>query len=225
MCGGACFGASAMPGVFSSKRNLLFDLDGTLIDSVPLHARAYIDTLRENYPEVAQIFDYSSFAGRNTPDVFRALGFADEAVVARLVEQKQQLYREAVGRGELQVFPGVAALLKSLQGEGRRLFVVTGGSRKSVEQALERTALRDFFTGVITAEDAPRGKPAPDPFLCALSQFQLDPRTSLVIEDAESGIMAARAAGLDAVLVHTPLALTGVLRARDMTELAEMLAP
>jgi beta-phosphoglucomutase len=214
-----------MPGVYSSKRNLLFDLDGTLIDSVPLHARAYTETLREKYPDVAQAFDYAAFGGRNTPDVFRALGIADEVEVARLVAEKQRRYREAVARGELQVFPGAAALLKTLRGRDCTLVLVTGGSRTSVEQVLERTALRDFFAGIITADDTPRGKPAPDPFLQALARFQLDSRASLVIEDAESGIVAAQAAGLDAVVIHSPLSIPGVRRARDMEELAGMLAP
>src|SRR6202050_5283604 len=200
--GGACYGASAMRGVYSSKRNLLFDLDGTLIDSVPAHARAFVETLRVRHPEMAGDFNYAIYAGWPTRDVFIALGFRDESELIGRTKSKQRLYREAVPRGEIEMFPGARSLLERLQNEGRSLFLVTGASRISAQLILEGAGVVVYFQGVTTADDVHPGKPSPEPYLETMARFHLEPDDCLAIEDSGNGVRSALGAGLATGLIH-----------------------
>jgi HAD superfamily hydrolase (TIGR01509 family) len=214
-----------MPGAYFSKRNFLFDLDGTLVDSAAAHARAFVDALAPGRPALAKSFDYSRFAGRTTREVFLALGLRDEPELGGLIRRKQEHYRAAVERGEVGVFAGATFLLEQLLQKGARLFLVTGASRVSTERVLERTKLEKFFEGITTAEDVSSGKPSPDAYLYTLANHGLEKEDSLVVEDGESGIAAAHSAGLDAVLIHTRLELPGVQNVGDYETFAALLFP
>jgi beta-phosphoglucomutase len=214
-----------MPGVFSSKRHFLFDLDGTLVNSVPAHARAFVDTLQGRHPDLVKSFDYPLFTGWPTRDVFVALGFQEESDLTELTACKQRLYREAVERGEVEVFPGAKILLARLREKGCSLYLVTGASRISTQRTLEVTGLAVYFQGITTAEDAHPGKPSPEPYRYTLAHFKLEPHDCLAIEDAESGIRSARDAGLEAVLIHADFQLPGVIKVKNCEELASLLLP
>ncbi len=214
-----------MPGAFSSKRHLLFDLDGTLVNSVPAHDRAFIDTLKVRYPALAENFDYTIFAGRPTREVFQTLGFRDEMELTELTDCKQRLYRAAVEHGDVTVFAGAESLLEQLQQKGCRLFLVTGASRISTHRVLELTKLAHYFEGITTAEDAHPGKPSPEPYLHTVAKFGLSSQDCLVIEDAESGLQSAQGAGLDVVLIHANLQLPGVINVDSYAKLASLLLP
>ncbi|HVT73247.1 MAG TPA: HAD family phosphatase [Lacunisphaera sp.] len=213
-----------MPGEFSSKRAILFDLDGTLVDSSPLHAAAFVASLQPRHAALARAFDYSRHQGRPTAEVFRSLGVSDEEI-AGLTRGKQERYRAAVAAGEVACFPGVPDLLARLHAAGRRLYVVTGASRRSTDQVLAGTGLARFFSGLITAEDTPRGKPAPDPYQQVVNRHGLRPADCLAVEDAANGIASARAAGLDAVLVNTDVHVPGIPNAGPVGRLAAWLLP
>jgi HAD superfamily hydrolase (TIGR01509 family) len=214
-----------MRGAYFSKRNFLFDLDGTLVDSTAAHARAFVDALTPGRPGFAKSFDYSQFAGRPTREVFLALGLRDEPELGELVRRKQQHYRAAIERGDVEVFAGATLLLERLLQRGSRLFLVTGASRVSTKRVLELTKLGRFFDGIATAEDSRSGKPSPDAYLYTLANHGLEKQDSLVVEDGESGITAAHEAGLDAVLIHTRLELPGVLNVHDCETFAALLFP
>jgi HAD superfamily hydrolase (TIGR01509 family) len=209
-----------MPGAFFSKRNVLFDLDGTLIDSSPAHARAFVETLAARHPDLAAKFDYAKVAGMRTRDTFAWLGITDEAEVTEMTRRKQALYRAAHDRGEVLLFPGAMQLVARLQAEDRRLCLVTGASRLSAQRILEVTGLLRYFSGMIAANDVERGKPAPDPYLDALATYKLNRAESVAIEDGEHGVQSARAAGIDVVTVNSEAGFPGTPHARDFAELA-----
>jgi HAD superfamily hydrolase (TIGR01509 family) len=198
-----------MRGAYSSKRIFLFDLDGTLVDSSGAHAQAFIEALTPGHPALAREFDYTSFAGRTTREVFLSLGMRDDQELAELIRRKQQLYRTALERGEIPLFAGATALLERLREEGIRLFLVTGASRASTDYVLKATKLLPFFEGITTAEDVPVGKPAPDTYLHTLTTHGLEKSDCLVIEDGESGIASARNAGLEVIAIHSNREIPG----------------
>jgi HAD superfamily hydrolase (TIGR01509 family) len=214
-----------MPGAFFSKRHFLFDLDGTLVDSSAAHARAYAAALQKGHPMLAAKFDYAPFAGQPTRQVFVALGFAEEAELVELTRRKQGAYRDALERGEVDVFPGAEAVLAQLREFDRSLFVVTGASQEATEMVLKQTGLGGYFLGSITAKESPKGKPGPEPYLAALSTFGLRAGECVAIEDGENGVRSAQAAGLDVALIHSNLNLSGVAHACDWEELGTLLLP
>jgi HAD superfamily hydrolase (TIGR01509 family) len=186
------------------KTAFLFDLDGTLVDSSGLHEKAYREALSEHAPALLEGFDYESLKGKSTEESFRGLGIVEAGALESLASGKQRRYRAALEAGELRLMPGSREMLEFLQRRRKRLFVVTGGSRRSTDAALDATGIHAFFEGVIAADDVACGKPAPDGFLLCLERFGIRAAEAVGIEDAINGLEACRAAGLDVVLVNNP---------------------
>lgn len=179
----------------------LFDLDGTLVDSNAAHDRAYRDVLRLEHPELLIRFDYRMVAGLTTPAAFRSLGLAD-AEATRCALLKQKHYRAALDSGQVREMPGAKILLMQLKARGAGIAVVTSASRFSALKALETNALMSHIDVVVAAEDARDTKPKPAPFLKALAKLHADATRSVAVEDAPSGFLSARAAGLRVIGVH-----------------------
>jgi len=178
---------------------MLFDLDGTLIDSSLLHARAFKSVIRESLPEMADAFEYDLVRGKTTVEVFRELGVAEGDRVQTLAAQKQNEYRASVERGELVCMEGAKELLSWLKGQGIGVHLVTGSSKRSVSVALESTGLKSFFDVTVTADDIERGKPAPEPYALCVRLIDGDPSGCFAVEDAISGVESAHAAGIQAI--------------------------
>jgi HAD superfamily hydrolase (TIGR01509 family) len=188
----------------SSVSHLLFDLDGTLIDSSLLHDRAYREALVATAPEFVAGFDYERYKGIPTNEVFARLGVVDAERRRSLTELKQKNYRAAVASGQVGMFPGARELLIALGERGFGIYVVTGSSAQSVKAALEVCGLASLLDGVVTADDVSHGKPAPDCYMECVSRFGLVARDCLAVEDAKDGVAAARAATLRVWGVHDP---------------------
>jgi HAD superfamily hydrolase (TIGR01509 family) len=185
----------------AAARSFLFDLDGTLVDSTRAHDRAFRATLARVSEEKARTFVYARHKGKKTPETFRDLGFEDGRMVETLSERKRRAYRDFVAKGAVALFPGVMDLLEMLSRHGRGSFLVTGASRRSTREVLERLAIARFFRGIITADDVRLGKPHPESFAEALRRNALRADECVAIEDARTGIRSAKAAGLRAVIV------------------------
>lgn len=179
----------------------LFDLDGTLVDSTPSHERAFRDVLSREHPGLLDRFDYRAVAGLTTPAAFRSLGLSDaEALRSALLKQKH--YRTAVDTGRVPEMPGARVLLAQLKARGNSIGVVTSASRVSALKALDTNGLMPHVDIVVAAEDARETKPAPAPFLKALTKLHAAAAKSVAVEDAPSGFLSARAAGLKVIGVH-----------------------
>jgi HAD superfamily hydrolase (TIGR01509 family) len=186
------------------RRHYLFDLDGALVDSLPVHARCFRHVLERFFPAALEGFDYTRFLGWRTADVFRALELTtDSHRIEELTTAKQECYEKAVQRGEVYPFTGVKDALELLQAERRKLYIVTGGSSRSTLEILAASGLAKYFSGVITGDDVRVSKPHPEPFLRALSQFGLPRETVLTVEDSVAGAIASERAGVAAVIVNT----------------------
>jgi HAD superfamily hydrolase (TIGR01509 family) len=203
---------------------MLFDLDGTLIDSAPLHEAAFTAVLAARLPARLPGFDYERVRGQTTRQVFEGLGVADPELLAACVEQKQAHYRDAVASGRLRPMPGARDLILWLRGRAAGVYLVTGGSRRSIEAALGATDLAGLFDGIVTAEDAPRGKPAPDGYLHCLARYNLAAADCCAVEDAPDGIAACRAANIRVAGVFNPAVQeTADLWLRDLLALRDEL--
>lgn len=202
---------------------MLFDFDGTIVDSSPLHDRAYRRALRDFRPELEAGFVYDRVRGRETRAVFEDMGLtAEEAEAA--TETKRTAYRDAVAAGELGFMPGAAECLEELAALGVPLYLATSGSRGSVSAALAAMGIAERFLGVVTASEVAHGKPAPDLFLKVIADYALDAASCIVVEDAVSGVEAARAAGLQVIGVfEDEVAAIGDLFLTDLRDLPPLL--
>jgi len=181
----------------------LFDLDGTLIDSMPVHCRAWERALRQ--VGLAVPFDtefFYSLGGTPTLEsavIFRAhYGLTFDA--PQLVIDKEHLYLDSLH--EVTLIDPVVAIARRVA-ETHPVAIVTGGGPEIAYPALEVSGLRSLFPVVVTPEDvAPgRGKPHPDMFLLAADTLGVPANRCLVFEDALPGVAAASAAGMQVVLV------------------------
>jgi HAD superfamily hydrolase (TIGR01509 family) len=183
--------------LLEGRRLLIFDFDGTIADSSPLHEAAFKAVLEP----LGIAVDYSRLAGRSTRDAVR-LSFEIEgrpppepALVEELARRKQAIGRELIA-AELSALPAAAALLDWARPRFP-LALVTSGSRTTIELSFARLGMDGWFAPVITADEMPRAKPDPQGFLMALDHAGVAPGDALVFEDAESGFAAARRAGID----------------------------
>ena len=186
------------PGEFSGY---IFDLDGTLVDTMPLHYRAWDEAMRS--------------VGLTVPldeELFYSLGGVPTRRVAELIaahyaltidphavfEHKESLFRAL--QKDAQLIEPVVEIARRMS-LTRPVSIASGGPRDIVHRMLQLSGLASLFTVVITPEDVEHGKPAPDMFLLAARRMGVAPADCLVFEDAEPGMRAAEAAGMKWVRV------------------------
>jgi beta-phosphoglucomutase family hydrolase len=184
-------------------RAYLFDCDGTIVDSMPLHYIAWKKALGEwKCPFDEELF--YSWGGRPVKEIIAALNDMHDLQmpVDSLAKRKESLYFEL--EDQLTAIPEVIEHIEAKHGH-IPLAVVSGSRRKSVLHSLSALGLVDKFDVLVCAEDYARGKPAPDCFLAAAEQLGVEPKDCLVFEDTDMGIEAAKAAGMSWVRVPAPL--------------------
>jgi HAD superfamily hydrolase (TIGR01509 family) len=186
-------------GVFKAY---LFDCDGTVADSMPLHYRAWKKALGEWNCEFEEKLFYE-WGGMPVAEIISTLNQRDglKMPVEVVAHRKEQLYFEMLP--QLQAVPEVLEHIEA--GHGRIPFgVVSGSTRESVTASLVALNLLDRFDTMVCAGDYTRSKPDPEAFLLAAARLGVAPQFCLVFEDTEMGIQAATAAGMASVKVPPP---------------------
>jgi beta-phosphoglucomutase family hydrolase len=182
----------------------IFDLNGTLIDDMRAHGRAWSALFQEMGVEVPPSRFERELAGMKHGETFEAvLGRKlpeDEA--KRLGERKDALYRQIYGP-DLRLLPGARELIERLRAAGIRTAIATAAPLANRDFALDGLGIRQLFDVVVGEEAASRGKPAPDLYLAAARALSVDPARCIAFEDAANGVRAARAAGMHVAAVTT----------------------
>jgi HAD superfamily hydrolase (TIGR01509 family) len=185
-----------------SFRAYLFDCDGTIVDSMPLHYIAWKTALAEWSCTFDEALFYS-WGGKPVDEIISTLNAMQglSMPVAVVGKRKEGLYYELLPH--LKAIPEVLEHIEAQH--GRIPFaVVSGGQVSSVTRSLTTVNLLDRFETIVGAEDYVNSKPAPDAFLLAADRLGVEPRDCLVFEDTELGIEAATAAGMASVRVPMP---------------------
>jgi HAD superfamily hydrolase (TIGR01509 family) len=186
-----------------SFRAYLFDCDGTIVDSMPLHYIAWKKALAEWNCDFGEELFYA-WGGRPVTEIIAALNQQHglNMPVDVVAKRKESLYHELLP--ELKAIPEVVEHIEAKYGR-IPLAVVSGSRRNSVVGSLTALNLLDKFDTLVCAEDYARGKPAPDCFLVAAERLGVGPEDCLVFEDTDMGIEAATAAGMASVRVPQPM--------------------
>ena len=202
-------------------RAIVFDFDGVIANSEPLHYRAYRDVLAEEGIRLTEQDYYGRYLGYDDFGAFQAMGSELAAgfsagLIASLVARKA-LRLEALERDTSLLFPGAAAAIRRA-GAAVPIGIASGALGAEIRRVLDREGLTACFTAIVAAEDTPLSKPAPDPYVRAVALLSvgastvIEPRECVALEDSVWGLKSARDAGLRTVgVAHTypPAALEG----------------
>ena len=178
-----------MVSIPSHIRGLIFDCDGTLADTMPLHYRAWVAALGEHQVEFPEALFYE-LGGVTTPGIVQILNdrYGHEMPVQETADRKDRLYEEFIPQ-VLAIDP-VVALVREYHGK-MPMAVASGGTRPIVLRTLKTISILDCFAAIVTADDVKHGKPAPDIFLESARRLNLPAGECYVFEDAEPGFAAA----------------------------------
>jgi beta-phosphoglucomutase len=178
---------------------VIWDVDGTLVDTAELHFRAWVELCRDLGRDFTRA-DFAATFGRRNPEIIRHLfgeGF-DDVAIKDLGDRKEELYKAAARQG-VSLLPGARDLLEGLHDAGFRQAIGSSAPRGNVDLILEMTGSAHFFDAISSAEDTQRGKPDPQVFLVAAEKLGVAPPRCVVMEDAVAGVQAARAGGMKCI--------------------------
>ncbi|MBM7707234.1 pyrophosphatase PpaX [Chryseomicrobium aureum] len=181
----------------SHYKAVLFDLDGTLIDTNELIIQTFQTVLDEKFPGKYSRESILPFLG---PPLYETFTQVDPTKVDDLIAAYRKWNVENHD-SMVQAFPGVVDTVKELHARGIQLAIVSTKRNEMIERALNLMAIREYFSAVIGLDDVKNAKPDPEPVQLALSKLNVAPEVALMVGDNFHDIMAGRAAGVDSVAV------------------------
>lgn len=181
----------------------IFDIDGTIIDSMPWHGKSW-PVLFERHGIADRMDIIRSSAGRTGVELMREILGADLPAdrALALADEKERIYREMFGP-EFREIPGFKTFARQAKAAGLKIALGTGGNPENIAFSIGGLDMHDFFDAAVGAADVKRGKPEPDTFLEAARRIDVAPEHCIVFEDSPLGIEAARRAGMRAVALTT----------------------
>ncbi|HTB18177.1 MAG TPA: HAD family phosphatase [Bryobacteraceae bacterium] len=189
-------------------KSVLWDLDGTLVDSEQYHWLAWRDSMAAEGVTLTHEQFLKTFGLRNDAIIPQWIPDATPQRIDQIADSKEQLYRRLVREGGLDPLPGARDWTGRLARDGWRQAIASSAPRENVDVVLAVIGLASCFQAIVSAEDVQHGKPDPQVFLTAATRLGSTPARSVVVEDAPAGIEAARRAGMPSIGVRrngTPL--------------------
>ena len=179
---------------------VLWDLDGTLVDSEEFHWLSWRDTLRAEGMELSYPQFLASFGQRNDRILTAWLGAdVDRAHMQRIGDEKEAEYRRLVETHGLQPLPGAREWLRRLRAAGWKQSIASSAPRLNAETMLRVLHLTEYLDAIGAAEDVTIGKPDPQVFLTAAARLGVPPNRCVVVEDAAAGVEGARRGGMKSI--------------------------
>jgi beta-phosphoglucomutase len=196
----------------SWEKAVIFDLDGVLVDTYEAHYQSWKKLAAEESLRFSRD-QFDDLFGRTSREIIleELDEEADEDRVAELDRRKEELYRELI-RAEIPAMPGAVELIRALSQADFGIAVGTSGPPENVDICLEALGCADQIDVTVNGTEVTKGKPNPEVFLVAAERLGLEPSRCAVIEDAASGVVAARAAGMASLALasagHAPCELS-----------------
>jgi len=182
------------------NRAVLWDMDGTLIDSEEFHWLSWQEAMAREGIAITREQFLASFGQRNDSILPRWLGdAATPERIDRIAEAKENLYRSLVRKHGMEPLPGVANWVHTLHEQGWLQAIASAAPRANIEVILEALGASHLFQTIVSAEDVRKGKPDPEVFLTAASRVGIPAKRCIVVEDAVAGVEGAHRAGMRSI--------------------------
>jgi beta-phosphoglucomutase len=181
---------------------VIWDMDGTLVDTAELHFQAWARLAREIDKPFTRA-DFAATFGQRNPEIIRQLfgTHYSNRELDELGTRKEEYYRAAARQG-VTLLPGVRPLLEALDAAGFKQAIGSSAPRQNLELILSLTQTAQIFKALVSMEDTQRGKPDPQVFRVAAEKLNIAPARCLVIEDAPAGVQAAKAGAMRCIAVN-----------------------
>jgi HAD superfamily hydrolase (TIGR01509 family) len=177
---------------------VIFDMDGVIMDSEPIHYKIEKAILKNNFNEPFEFEDHARFVGQTTQDLWRTIckerNLSQGFEILSLLDNAD--YMQELKTGDIQPVPGVIELIEKLHEIEIPMIVASSAIRENIEVVTDRFGITKYFQGYVSGQDVERTKPNPDIFLKAAEKLNIEAENCLVIEDAKHGVEAAKAAGM-----------------------------
>jgi HAD superfamily hydrolase (TIGR01509 family) len=186
-------------------QTVIFDMDGVIVDTEPVHHYAYIQHFKDLNIDVTPEM-YATFTGNSTKNIYERLkGIYDlKDEIPFLVETKRNLFNDAFdSKEDLYLLEGVLDLIEELHRNGMQLVLASSSANVTIDRIFKRFNLHQYFTHIVSGEDFPNSKPHPAIFLKAAELAKTPVENCIVIEDSTNGIKAAKAAGIFCVAYNS----------------------
>ena len=179
-------------------QTVIFDMDGVIVDTEPVHRYAYFKQFDELNIAVTEEM-YTSFTGFSTRNTFQTLkeAFQLNHDVEDLIQRKRSIFNDAFDtKKDLELLEGVEKLIKELHENGIQLILASSASKVTIDRVFSRFGLHEYFAHIVSGEDFPKSKPHPAIFEHAASLSIAPKENCIVIEDSTNGVRASKAAGI-----------------------------
>lgn len=196
-----------MVSLTSQLKAILFDFDGTLVDSEPLHFQMWQQLLAKYGVELTEQQYKDHYAG--VPTTLNAVDMISRFKLSipahSLASAKKELTRSIIAKSGFSLMPDVREILAQLTRYDLKLGIVTGAAKSNVHATIKAHSLEKYFSIIVSGEDVSRNKPAPDCYLLAMNQLGVRASDCLAFEDTELGLAAASSAGIMCLAIPTAL--------------------
>ncbi|MBB6635281.1 HAD family hydrolase [Cohnella thailandensis] len=186
-------------------RAFIFDMDGVIIDSEPIHFRLDTATM-EHYGVAIAPHELERFVGMTNPEMWAILKeqykLAPDST--EIIEYQLGTKIEYVQSATMSPIEGIPELLAELKGKQIRIGLASSSPIRFIEAVLHRFKLQELFDCIVSGEEVERGKPEPDVYLEAARQLGVEPKECIVLEDSRNGVRAAKSAGMSCIGFANP---------------------
>lgn len=195
---------------------ILFDMDGVIIDSEPLHALAAVNAMEKFGIHISIDFCYS-FIGSTAKHMLEVIkeNWQLSATIEELMQANDEAKKELLLKEGYPAIPGIYTLMQALRHEGYKIAIASSSPTKEILETVKQQQLTEFVQEIISGMQVAHPKPAPDIFLAAAKALDVLPSECLVIEDSSNGLRAAKTAGIPRLAFHNPNSGSQDLSAAD----------
>lgn len=182
-------------------KGIIFDMDGVIIDSEPIHYEIEQNLLKKLGGKLSKK-EHATFIGTTDYNMWSSLKerYNLEPSVEEIIDMKKELFLRNIDK--IQLIDGFYDFMTMLYKKGYKLGLASSNNRKSVESIVEKFELDKYIEVTMSGEDVSKGKPDPEIFLTTAKKLSINPEDCIVVEDAENGVVAAKAAGMKCIALQ-----------------------